>query len=167
MAVEIERKFLVVGNAWRERAVSRQRLTQGYLANTSLSSVRVRRGGEQAWVSVKSMTRQLQRLEFEYPIPVADADIMLEQMCERPLLDKVRHLVPVGRHVWEVDEFAAENAGLIVAEIELDAVDEPFDLPDWAGAEVTHEERYYNFRLGSRPYSAWTALERAGAGSRA
>ncbi len=165
MAVEIERKFLVVGDAWRSQAVSRERLTQGYLANTTLSSVRVRRGGEQAWISVKSMTRQIARLEFEYTIPLSDAQQLLEQLCERPLLDKVRHRVPVGEHVWEVDEFAADNAGLIVAEVELDAVDESFVMPDWAGAEVTHEERYYNFRLGSRPYSAWSARERAGAGS--
>ena len=166
MAVEIERKFLVVGDAWRDGAVSRERLTQGYLANTTLSSVRVRRGGERAWLSAKSMTREIARLEFEYAIPVADAQVMLEQLCERPLLDKVRHRVPVGDHVWEVDEFGAENAGLIVAEIELGAVDEPFVLPAWAGVEVTHEERYYNFRLGSRPFSAWSALERDGAGSR-
>ena len=130
MAVEIERKFLVVGEAWRAAATSRDRLVQGYLANTAASSVRVRRSGEQAWISVKSMTRAIARLEFEYPIPVADAQVMLDTLCEPGLLDKVRHRVPVGGHVWEVDEFAGDNLGLVVAEIELDAVDEDFVLPD-------------------------------------
>ncbi|MCZ8131355.1 MAG: CYTH domain-containing protein [Steroidobacteraceae bacterium] len=161
MGVEIERKFLVRGDAWRAQAVRSQRLRQGYLANTSRSSVRVRLAGDRAWLSVKSMTRELARLEFEYEIAVADAGPLLDALCEPPLLDKVRHYVPFGRHEWEVDEFLGDNAGLVVAELELDAADEPYEAPAWLGREVTHEDRYYNFNLAARPYGRWTAAERA------
>lgn len=160
MGVEIERKFLVTGDAWRHAAARRERMTQGYLANTSRSSVRVRRAGERAWLSAKSMTAAIERLEFEYAIPVADAEQMLERLCEGPLVDKVRHYVHVGAHEWEIDEFLGANAGLVVAELELDAVDEPYERPAWLGAEVTHAARYYNFNLATRPYSTWSDAER-------
>ena len=165
MGLEIERKFLVRDDAWRAQAVRSLRLRQGYLANTARSSVRVRSSGDTAWLSVKSMTRELVRLEFEYRIPVAEAAQMLDALCEPPLLDKVRHYVPVGRHEWEVDEFLGDNAGLVVAELELDAPDERYEPPAWLGAEVTHEARYYNFNLVARPYAAWTAAERAAEGA--
>lgn len=160
MGVEIERKFLVIGDAWRTAAARSVRMTQGYLANTSRSSVRVRRAGEAAWLSVKSMTTELVRLEFEYPIPVADAEPMLAGLCEGPLVDKVRHYVRVGEHEWEVDEFLGANAGLVVAELEVDAPDEAYSRPDWLGAEVTHAARYYNFNLATRPYATWSVAER-------
>lgn len=162
MAVEIERKFLVADAAWRTAADAGTRLVQGYLANTERASVRVRSAGAAAWLSVKAMVRGLSRDEFEYPIPVAEADHLLQTLCLPPLLQKVRYRVPVAGHVWEVDEFGGDNAGLIVAEIELGAEDESFVRPAWLGAEVTAAERYYNFRLASRPFSAWTAAERAG-----
>ena len=162
MAVEIERKFLVEGDAWRAAADAGTRLVQGYLANTERASVRVRSAGHAAWLSVKAMVRGLSRDEFEYPIPVDEAEHLLRSLCQPPLLEKVRFRVPVAGHVWEVDEFAGDNAGLIVAEIELQAEDERFARPAWVGREVTAAERYYNFRLAGRPYSAWTAAERAG-----
>ncbi len=160
MGVEIERKFLVTGEAWRAAAASREVLRQGYLANTGRASVRVRRAGDAAWLSVKSMTRAIVRDEYEYPIPMADADAMLDRLCDGPRVEKVRHLVTVGAHAWEVDEFLGDNAGLVVAELELDDADEPFERPAWLGAEVTHLERYYNFNLATRPYSQWPAHER-------
>lgn len=160
MGVEIERKFLVSGEAWRAAASSRQLLRQGYLANTARASVRVRRAGDAAWLSVKSMSRAIVRDEYEYPIPAADADAMLDRLCDGPRVDKVRHLVTVAGHDWEVDEFLGDNAGLVVAELELDDVDEPFERPAWLGDEVTHLERYYNFNLATRPYAQWSAGER-------
>lgn len=163
MGVEIERKFLVAGEEWRRAASRSVRLTQGYLANTRLSSVRVRRSGEHAWLGVKSMTKEIVRLEFEYAIPPGDAQALLERLCEGPLVDKVRHYVRVGAHEWEVDEFLGDNAGLVVAELELDAPDESFTRPAWLGGEVTHLERYYNFKLATRPYRAWSAAERGDA----
>lgn len=160
MGVEIERKFLVHGDAWRAATARRERLRQGYLANTPRASVRVRIAGEGAWLSVKSMTRELVRLEYEYAIPVAEADQMLDRLCDPPLVEKVRHVVPHAGHEWEVDEFLGANAGLIVAELELDAPDEAYARPDWLGEEVTHESRYYNFNLVTHPYAAWSAAER-------
>ncbi len=164
MAVEIERKFLVHGDGWRAQATSSERLRQGYLANTARASVRVRLAGPQAFLSVKSMTPGRSRLEFEYAVPVEDAAQLLDGLCEGPQVDKVRHLVPVGAHQWEVDEFLGDNAGLVVAEIELDAPDEAFVRPDWLGAEVTDAARYYNFNLAARPFSRWSAEEREGGG---
>lgn len=160
MGVEIERKFLVSGDAWRREASRSVRFTQGYLANTSRSSVRVRRAGDAAWLSVKSMTTELVRLEYEYSIPAADAERMLDSLCEGPLVDKVRHYVPHGAHEWEVDEFLGANAGLVVAELELDAPDEAYERPAWLGPEVTHAARYYNFNLAAHPYSRWSETER-------
>ena len=115
MAVEIERKFLVEGDAWRAAADAGTRLVQGYLANTERASVRVRSAGRAAWLSVKAMVRGLSRDEFEYAIPVEEAEHMLQSLCAPPLLEKVRFRVPVAGHVWEIDEFAGDNAGLIVA----------------------------------------------------
>lgn len=166
MATEIERKFLLAGEGWRAAATGSARFRQGYLANTAHASVRVRisehPGGDvtEAWMSVKSMTRALARQEFEYRIPVDEAEALLA-LCEGPVLDKVRHLVPADAHLFEIDEFFGDNAGLVVAEVELDHEDEAFPRPDWLGAEVTHLERYYNFNLARRPYLAWTAQERS------
>jgi adenylate cyclase len=106
------------------------------------------------------MTNELVRLEFEYPIPVADADCMLASLCDGPLVDKLRHPVRVAGHEWEIDEFLGPNAGLVVAEIELDAPDEAFVRPAWLGAEVTHVARFYNFNLATHPYTRWTDVER-------
>lgn len=153
--LEIERKFLVVSDAWRDQVRSSARLRQGYLNNEEHCSVRVRVAGEQAWLNLKGVTIGAQRLEFEYPIPLADAHRMLDDLTCKPIIEKTRHLVEVGRHTWEIDVFEGDNAGLVVAEIELDDPDEAFEKPAWAGAEVTEDPRYYNSRLSANPYRNW------------
>lgn len=155
MAVEIERKFLVRDNAWRSQVSSRTLLRQGYLANTARASIRVRLAGDEGWLSVKAMTPGRSRSEYELPVPVADAREMLDRLCEGPLIEKWRHIVPFAGHHWEIDEFLGDNAGLVIAELELDSEEERFERPGWLGAEVTHEERYYNFRLAQHPFVRW------------
>jgi len=155
MAIEIERKFLVVDDAWRIAAAPGVRFLQGYLANSGRNSIRVRVGGNQAWLNLKSATPGVSRREFEYPVPVADAEEILETLCLRPWIDKTRYLVEHQGHRWEVDVFAAENHGLVVAEIELGAEDERFERPAWLGEEVSGDPRYYNARLVEHPYADW------------
>ncbi|GMU42190.1 MAG: CYTH domain-containing protein [Xanthomonadales bacterium] len=154
MATEIERKFLLASDDWRPLVSRSEYLAQGYLGGARCS-VRVRIGGERAWLNIKSMTLGAQRLEFEYPIPLADAHTMLRELADGPVVSKTRHHVRVGRHLWEIDEFDGDNTGLVVAEIELDAVDEAFDLPSWLGEEVTEDARYYNINLARQPYCRW------------
>ncbi|HPQ96132.1 MAG: CYTH domain-containing protein [Thiothrix sp.] len=164
MGLEVEHKFLVCSDAWH-RDVSRScRFRQGYLGDSPAASVRVRIEGEQANLNIKGMTIGVQRPEFEYPVPLADADALLDQLCRKPLIEKIRHFVPFAGHIWEVDVFLGDNAGLVVAEIELEAPGEAFSLPPWAGAEVSGLVRYYNVSLVSYPYRDWTAEERAGHG---
>lgn len=155
MAIERERKFLVIGDAWREagRPIA---IRQGYLCNQRQRSVRVRIWGAQAFLTVKGETQGDRRAEFEYPIPVEDARVMLDTLCERPQIEKTRYLIEVDGRTWEVDEFSGDNAGLIVAEIELDEGDELRTRPDWAGAEVTDDARYFNVNLVKHPYRHWT-----------
>ena len=155
MAVEIERKFLVRGDSWRGQAESETHIMQGYLANTPEMTLRVRVKGEQAFLTLKGTSQGISRLEFEYPIPVADAQDMLRALAVSPPIDKVRYQVRVGDHVWELDVFAGENAGLVMAEIELAAEDERFEKPEWAGEEVSNEARYYNVNLARHPYTRW------------
>jgi adenylate cyclase len=155
MALEIERKFLVRGDAWRQAAHDAHRLRQGYLNNESRCSVRVRTGAGKAWLNIKSATLGAQRQEFEYEIPLAEADEMLDTLSLKPLIEKVRHFVQAGPHVFEVDEFEGDNAGLVVAEIELGHPDEPFLRPDWLGEEVTYDVRYYNTSLCRHPFKDW------------
>lgn len=155
MNLEIERKFLVCDGRWRDGAKEQQRLQQGYLANTATCSVRLRIAAGQGWISVKGMRPGRVRDEYEYAIPAADATAMLALFAGDPLIDKVRHRVPVGAHIFEVDEFQGANQGLVIAEIELDAPDEEFPQPPWLGDEVTDDGRYYNFRLVSEPFGAW------------
>jgi adenylate cyclase len=159
MPREIERKFLVNGDAWRAQAHRRVRMTQGYLASGGRVSVRVRVAGDEARLNLKSGGLVASRPEYEYPIPVDEARELLA-LADGPLIDKTRHLVEHDRKTWEVDEFHGDNRGLVVAEIELTREDEPFASPPWLGTEVTLLERYYNVRLVSHPYCAWTAAER-------
>jgi adenylate cyclase len=162
MPVEIERKFLVTDDAWRRDVSNSEPMAQGYLAGPPASqcSVRVRIAGDEAWLNIKSATLGVERDEYEYAIPLADAERMLATLCgER--VEKSRHHVTVGAHLFEVDEFLGENAGLVVAEIELSHADEPFGRPAWLGREVTPLARYYNVNLASHPYSRWSAAERA------
>jgi adenylate cyclase len=129
-------------------------LAQGYLGGTR-SSVRVRIGGARAWLNVKSLSLGNARLEFEYEIPLTDAQVMLSELADGPVVSKTRHLVDVGEHVFEIDEFDGDNAGLIVAEVELGAADEEFARPAWLGREVTDDPRYYNVNLARRPFRSW------------
>jgi adenylate cyclase len=155
VAIEIERKFRLLNDRWRTEVSESTLLRQGYLANTARASVRVRIAGAQGWLSVKAMTARIARAEFEYPIPVGAAEQMLGELCEGPLIEKWRHRVLHDGSEWEIDEFLGENAGLVVAELELESEDQRFTRPAWLGPEVTSEERYYNFRLAQHPYRLW------------
>ena len=135
MGKEIERKFLVKGDAWKALAPG-IRYRQGYLNSSFDRTV-------------------IARLEFEYMVPADDANEMLTELAEKPLIEKNRYRILRGKHVWEVDEFLGDNAGLVVAEIELGSVDEPFEKPEWIGEEVSGDPRYYNSNLVAHPYSAW------------
>ena len=154
MGEEIERKFLVHGERWRDGATGTL-YRQGFLSTEPERTVRVRVAGERGWITVKGRTAGARRAEFEYEIPAADAREMLDTLCKRPLIEKVRYTVRAGGHVWEIDVFQGDNAGLVVAEIELEAEDEAFEKPSWIGDEVTEDPRYFNSSLVEHPYSAW------------
>lgn len=155
MATEIERKFLVKGDSWRDAVLSQERIMQGYLANNQNATVRVRVKGEGAFLTIKGATQGISRSEFEYPIPVEDAEAMLAELPVSPPIDKVRYLVRHGDRVWELDVFAGDNAGLVMAELELEREDQPVELPDWAGDEVSADPRYYNVNLARHPFKHW------------
>jgi adenylate cyclase len=155
MALEIERKFLLCSDGWRSAVSSRMLMRQGYLSSGSRCSIRARIADERAWLNLKAKRSGMTRLEYEYSIPVQDANEILAELCDGPLVEKYRHEVIVGRHVWEIDEFLGDNAGLIVAEIELSSEAELFERPQWVGEEVTEDARYYNFNLAKRPFSRW------------
>jgi adenylate cyclase len=157
MGTEVEHKFLVVGDSWRDSVTASTHIVQGYLARSGQVTVRARIKGMQAFLTIKGPTRGTSRAEFEYEIPSADAQEMLAELADGPVIDKVRHLVPVGGHIWEVDVFAGENAPLVLAEVELADPDEPFEIPAWAGADVSHDARYFNANLALEPYSRWGA----------
>jgi adenylate cyclase len=166
MGIEIERKYLVTGDGWRTAAHAVIPMAQGYLNDTASlesgaqkASVRVRIQGEQAFLNMKSREIGHTRQEFDYPIPVEDARALLA-LCVGGLIDKRRHLVHHAGLVWEVDEFLGDNAGLVVAEVELDDADQAIDLPAWAGTEVTDQVRYYNLALATHPFARWSAAER-------
>lgn len=154
--IEIERKFLVVNQDYRTQAVSSAEMVQGFLSTDPNRTVRIRRTGNCAWITIKGKTDfgGTTRNEWEYEIPIADAEAMLE-LCGPGVLRKIRYRVPVGRHFFEVDEFLDENAGLVVAEIELSTVTETFEKPSWLGREVTGEPCYYNSQLSLKPYTTW------------
>lgn len=150
MGVEIERKFLVIGDAWRRDVTACRSLRQGYLSRGETPSVRIRTDGGSAWLTIKTGGQGMTRAEFEYNIPVSDAEELLKA-CHGRVIGKVRHIVPHGRHQWEVDVFVGKNAGLVLAEIELDAEHEEFVRPTWIGDEVTGDPRYYNSSLAAHP----------------
>lgn len=160
MALEIEHKFLLVSDEWRSLVRHSEVFRQGYLSNSPAASVRVRIANEQATLNIKGMTIGTHRPEYEYRIPLQDAAELLDQLCARPIIEKTRHFVDFAGKTWEIDEFAGENAGLIVAEVELDEIGEPFQRPTWAGADVSGIERYYNVSLLKYPYQQWTAAEK-------
>lgn len=152
MATEIERKFLVVGHAWR--SANGTRICQGYLNRDKNRTVRIRIAGNAAYLTVKGATQGNTRAEFEYAIPLGDAEQLLA-LCDGPTIQKIRHHVMHQGHHWEVDEFQGDNAGLVVAELELAAEDEVFVRPPWLGQEVSDDSRYFNSQLASHPYCKW------------
>ncbi len=155
MATEIERKFLLRNDDWRRQADAGTPFKQGYLAGSDRASVRVRIEGEQANINIKSATLGVRRQEFEYPVPLADAGELLATLCEQPLIEKTRYHVDYAGHRWEIDVFEGDNAGLVVAEIELTDENEPFERPPWLGEEVSDDPRYYNVSLVKHPYRDW------------
>ena len=167
MGIEIERKFLVSDDGWRRLVEHREPIAQGYLVGaqalrdgSARASVRARVAGERAWLNIKAATPGIARTEFDYPIPVDDARVLLAGFCDG-VLEKVRQHVRVDGMLFEIDEFHGDNEGLIVAEIELPALDATFPRPPWLGREVSALTRYYNVNLIAHPYCQWTAVERA------
>jgi CYTH domain-containing protein len=156
MSVEIERKFLVQGDSWRDLAPGKH-YRQGYLSTVASRTVRVRVVEDKGYLTIKGATVNATRAEYEYAIPVQDAHAMLDTLCERPLIEKTRYRIEYQGLTWELDEFAGENAGLLLAEVELDSEDQVIALPDWVGEEVTGEPRYYNASLIANPFSQWPA----------
>ncbi len=154
--IEIERKFLVLNDSYKQEAFVQKRIVQGYLSSVPERTVRVRIKGEQGFLTVKGKSNDAgtSRLEWEKEITVTDAEQLLA-LCEKGAIDKIRHEVKVGRHTFEVDEFFGENAGLTVAEVELSNENEAFEKPKWLGEEVTGTERYYNAYLSRNPYNTW------------
>jgi len=171
MATEIERKFLLKNESWRSLVTKQAVMRQGYLGNRiensaenetdvalrdpPKASVRVRVSDNKALLNIKSATLGICRKEYEFPIPLDDANEILSELCDAPLIEKTRFYVPFGRHLWEIDVFDGDNAGLVVAEIELAHTDEAFERPDWLGEEVSAEPRYYNVCLIKHPYKCW------------
>lgn len=154
MALEIEHKFLVKGNAYRTLAEPIL-YRQGYLCIDAKKEVRVRMAGENAFITIKSKINDTVRQEFEYSIPAGDAQLMINESCENRIVEKYRYLIPFGGKTWEVDEFLDKNTGLVVAEIELEYEGEPFEEPDWIGQEVSSDDRYLNAALALNPFKNW------------
>lgn len=154
MGKEIERKFLVIGDSWRKLAKGTA-YRQGYLSTEKERIVRIRTIGEKGYITVKGISIGMIRSEFEYEIPMEDAKQILDELCEKPLIEKYRFKIPFDNMVWEVDEFFGENKGLIIAEIELISVDQSFSKPTWIGKEVTYEPKYFNANLIHNPFSKW------------
>lgn len=154
MAHEIERKFLLSGDAWRGLAQG-QYLCQGYLSISPDCTVRIRIAGDKAFFTIKGRTKGLTRLEFEYPMPLEEARVMLRELALRPLIEKTRYSIPHQGLVWEVDEFHGENQGLVLAELELENENQAYEKPGWIGEEVTGDPRYYNANLTTTPYRQW------------
>ncbi len=158
MAKEIERKFLVKEMDWA-RMGEGTRMRQGYLPTSDRTVARVRVAGSDAFLTIKGETRGAARTEFEYPIPVSDADEMLEELCQRPFIEKTRYRVDHRGLTWEVDVFEGENKGLTVAEVELEDENQAIDPPPWITTEVTHDPRYFNSSLASHPFSKWKGMD--------
>lgn len=152
--LEIERKFLVIADGWKND-MRAKKIAQGYIMNDKSVVVRVRQKGDKSFLTIKAdQGAALTRLEFEYEIPNEDCDHMLKALCG-DAIQKTRYLVDVGQHTWEIDEFHGVNAGLIMAEVELETVDQPFEKPDWAGPEVSHDNRFFNAYIADNPFTSW------------
>ena len=155
MGIEIERKFIVKDLQWMPKSIVPQYLRQGYLSVTPQRTVRVRLLDAIGKITIKGESHNSVRLEYEYDIPRQEAEELLDRLCLQPQIEKNRYRVPIGPHVWEVDEFLGQNQGLIVAEVELDSVDEFVKIPDWANTEVTSDHRYSNSFLSLHPFKTW------------
>ncbi len=156
MATEIERKFLVRSDAWREQVQHSEHYVQGYLANTRLSSIRVRVTDDQGWLNIKRAVPGVERDEYDYSIPADDARELLASLCEGHLIEKTRYSVRCAEQLWEIDVFEGDNAGLTIAEIELKSPAQTFERPIWLGEEISHDLRYYNNMLAMHPYKNWS-----------
>jgi adenylate cyclase len=154
MGKEIERKFLLANDEWRENAQGLL-FRQGYINSKPGQTVRVRTCNDSGFLTIKGKSKGITRLEFEYPIPLDDANSLLDQLCEQPILEKIRYLVDFKGFTWEIDEFLGDNTGLFVAEIELEAEEQPFPKPQWIGAEVSGDIRYFNSSLIRNPFKYW------------
>jgi adenylate cyclase len=154
MGKEIERKFLIANDSWRG-LVEGKRYRQGYLSTVKERTVRVRTAGDHGYITVKGISVGASRLEYEYVIPLADANEMLDRLCERPLVEKTRYRIPQGEIAWEIDEFEGENKGLITAEVELKDEHQQVSFPGWLGQEVTGDPRYFNANLVAKPFTTW------------
>lgn len=155
MALEIERKFLLKDESWRDSVVRTISMVQGYLCGAEGRSVRIRIEDDKALLNIKGSSDGISRHEFEYEVPVDEGMEMLRELAINPLIEKQRHIIFFGGHEWEIDVFSGENEGLVVAEVELTDVDKEFEHPPWVGEEVSHDMRYYNTALASKPYSKW------------
>jgi adenylate cyclase len=155
MAIEIEHKFLLANNDWRQHVKSSVKYRQGYLSSQASNSIRIRISDEHAWLNIKSATIGNHRHEYEYEIPLADANEIINNLCRKPLIEKTRNFVIDNGNTWEIDEFDGANQGLCVAEIELSEIGKTFVKPAWLGEDVTHDMRYYNNNLAIHPYSEW------------
>lgn len=154
MAQEIERKFLLVGEDWRKLAKGTH-YRQGYLNSVKERTVRVRTIDDKGFLTIKGITTGATRVEYEYEIPHSECTAMLDDLAEKPLIEKARYKIEFGGFIWEVDEFFGDNEGLVVAEIELESEDQQFEKPSWVGAEVTGDPRYFNSNLVNKPYTTW------------
>ena len=154
MAKEIERKFLIKSGAWQPQ-VDGTKIRQGYLSSLKERVVRVRTKGAKAFITIKGITKGITRSEFEYEIPVEDADLLLTNLCEQPLVEKTRYNEEHNGHVWEIDMFFGANKGLVVAEVELTEENEKLEIPVWVGEEVSSDPRYFNSNLIQNPYCKW------------
>ncbi len=157
MALEIERKYLVKNDAWRDQVISESKLLQGYLARGQGvgATIRVRIGDGRAILNIKGVSKGFTRPEFEYEIPLQEGEEIVREVAIQPCIEKTRYRVQCGNHTWDLDVFEGENDGLIVAEIELQSEDESFEMPEWAGEEVTDDRRYSNANLVERPFNDW------------
>lgn len=155
MATEIERKFLVKGDDWRSLAIG-VLYRQGYIASGQGRTVRVRIAGSVGYLTLKGATVGISRSEFEYVIPVADAAELLNTLCDRPLIEKIRYRIQWNGVIWEIDEFTGENQGLLLAEVELSHEHQLIDLPTWIGREVSTDSRYFNSNLAKHPFTRWS-----------